>query len=275
MVAVLKADVEDEEYDAFEVNFKMKLEKLNWDKKNNLLSFVLKDTEEVFANTIRRLTLSEVPTLAVEDVEIKDNSSTLFDEMIALRLGLSPIKTDLKSYNFKNDCKCEGEGCARCELKLTLKGSKKGYIPATDAVSNDPKCNFVYAMPIVKLISKQKIEMQMTAILGRGKEHAKWCPGWVWYFGWPEFKTTTKSDLKACEECNSLEIKGGSIKIKDILKWNGADESICEKNGVEITTSKTDLVFNLESWGQLSCKEILDQSADILLEKIEELNKLI
>jgi len=275
MAAVPKADVGGEEYDFFEVYFKMKLEKLNWDKKINKLVFVLKDTETVFANTIRRLTLSEVPTLAVEDVEIKENSSTLFDEMIALRLGLCPIQTDLKSYNFKQECKCDGEGCARCELKLTLKGSKKGYVPATDAISSDPKCKFVYAMPVVKLIAKQKVEMQMTAILGRGKEHAKWCPGWVWYFGWPEFKTTAQSDLKACAECKSLEVKGGTIKVKDILKWNEADESICEKNGVEVNHSEKDLVFNLESWGQLSCKEILDVSADILLEKVEELDKLI
>ena len=67
-----------------------------------------KNTEEFFANTIRRLIIGEVPTLAVEDVEIKENSSQLYDEMIALRLGLSPIKTDLNSYNFKNECKCEG-----------------------------------------------------------------------------------------------------------------------------------------------------------------------
>ena len=275
MVVGPKEDVEDEEYNALEVNSKMKLEKLNWDKKNNKLVFVLKDTEEVFANTIRRLIVEEVPTLAVEDVEIKDNSSSLYDEMLALRLGLIPIKTDLKSYNFKQECKCEGEGCARCELKLTLKGSKKGYVLATDANSNDPKCKFVYDMPVVKLIPKQKIELQMTAILGRGKEHAKWCPGWLWYFGWPEFKTTAQRDVKACVGCKSLEVKGSTIQIKDILKWNEAEDSICEKNNVKVIYSEKNLVFNLESWGQLSCKEILDKSADILLEKAEELNKLI
>ena len=253
----------------------MKVEKLNWDKKNNKLVFVLKDTTPVFANTIRRLVLGEVPTLAVEDVEIKENSSTLYDEVIALRLGLCPIKTDLKSYNFKTNCKCEGEGCARCELKLTLKGSKKGYVLVTDANSSDPKCKFVHAMPVVKLIPKQKLELQMTAILGRGKEHVKWSPGWAWYFGWPEFKTTTQSDLSACGSCKSLEIKGSKIVVKDILKWNEAEESVCEKNNVEVIHSESDLIFNVESWGQLSCNEILDKSADILITKVEELNQLI
>ncbi|MBR9683279.1 DNA-directed RNA polymerase subunit D [Candidatus Woesearchaeota archaeon] len=254
----------------------MKLEKLNWDKKNNLLTFLLKDSEEGFVNAIRRLILEEVPVLAVEDVEIKENSSALYDEMIALRLGLSPIKTDLKSYTLKEKCKCEGEGCASCELILVLKGGKKGYVYATDADSKDSKCKFVHKMPIVKLISKQKVEMQLTAILGKGKEHAKWSPGWVWFHGWPEFKVTGKSDVKGCaEECKVLESRGGTLKIKDITKWNGACEQICEEHGIEVVNNDKNMVFNLESWGQLSCKEILDTSVDILLEKLDEFEGLL
>ena len=85
--------------------------------------------------------------------------------------------------------------------------------------------------------------------------------------------TSARSDLKACESGGALEARGGTLKVKDILKWNGAGETICEKNGVAVTPSATEVVFNLESWGQLSCKEILDQSADILLAKAEELEK--
>src|SRR3989344_6668615 len=121
----------------------MKIEKLNEDKKNGKLTFLLKDSDEVFANTIRRLIIEEVPTLAVEDLELKDNSSALYDEMLGLRLGLLPLKTDLKSYELKEKCKCNGEGCARCELKIALKVGRKGYVYAEDAQSTDPKCTFV------------------------------------------------------------------------------------------------------------------------------------
>jgi len=253
----------------------MKIEKLSFDKKKNRLTFLWNDVEESYANTIRRIILEEVPTLAVEDVEIKENSSALYDEIIALRAGLCPIKTDLKTYELKEKCKCKGEGCARCELKLVLKGSKKGYVNATEAESSDPKCTFVYPMPIVKLLAKQKIEMQLTAVLNRGREHTKWSPGWAWYFGWPEFKVTSKSNLDALSKCGAIEIKGENIKIKDISKWNGAYEELCEKSNVEIVPNNTQLVFNLESWGQLSCDEILEKSSEILLEKLEELDKLL
>lgn len=253
----------------------MKIEKLSENKKNNKLTFLLKETEEGFANTIRRLIIEEVPVLAVEDVEIKDNSSALYDEMIALRAGLCPIKTDLKSYEFRENCKCKGEGCARCELKIILKASKKGYVYATEAESKDPKCQFVYKMPIVKLLPKQKVEMQMTAILGKGKEHAKWSPGWVWYFGWPEFKTTAKSELERCTKSGALEVKGGTLQVKDITKWNEACEELCEKSKVEVSHNDNNLVFQVESWGQLSCKEILDKAGEIFLEKLDEFEKLL
>lgn len=253
----------------------MKLEKISWDKKKNKLCFVLNEVEASFANTIRRIVTEEVPTLAVEDVEIKENSSVLYDEMIALRLGLSPIKTDLKSYELKEKCKCNGEGCARCELKFTLRSGKSGYVKATDAQSKDPKCTFVYPMPIVKLLPKQKIEMQMTAILGTGREHTKWSPGWIWFYGLPEFKVTAQSDIKACEGCPALGVVGNTVKIKDISKWNGACEQICEQNKVDVVYSEKDFVFNVESWGQLSCKEMLDKGTDILLEKLDEFEGLL
>ena len=79
----------------------MNIEQLNWDKKSGKINFILSKTERVFVNTIRRMIIDEVPTLAVEDVEFRANSSALYDEMIALRLGLLPIKTDLKSSFLK------------------------------------------------------------------------------------------------------------------------------------------------------------------------------
>ncbi len=62
----------------------------------------------------------EVPTMAIEDVEFRKNNSILYDEIIAHRLGLVPLKTDLKSYNLPEKCKCKGEGCARFQLTVPI-----------------------------------------------------------------------------------------------------------------------------------------------------------
>ena len=258
----------------------MKIEKLTEERKKNSLSFQIKDSDEVFANTIRRLILEDVPTLAVEDVEIKENSSALYDEMLALRLGLTPIKTDLKSYNLKEKCKCNGEGCAQCELKITLKGSKKGYVYAEEAQSTDPKCTFVFPkMPVIKLLAKQKVDVTMTAILGKGKTHAKWAPGWAFYKKEPLFKVGKVANAEEiAQKCTDgvlvlknkkLEVVSEKVYDSNLLEYYASlDEGITLEYG-------DTLIFFLESWGQLGCKEMLLVSADILAEKVEDLEKQV
>ena len=144
----------------------IKLEKIKDEKKINKLTFMIKGSDEVFANTIRRMILEEVPVLAVEDIEVKANSSALYDEMLALRMGLVPIKTDLSSYRLPKSQDEIDEKSAQCTLQIKLKASKKGYVYAEEAESSDPKCTFVYPkMPVAKLLAKQKLDLIMTAVM--------------------------------------------------------------------------------------------------------------
>lgn len=258
----------------------MKLEKIKEDKKNKKLSFLLKGSNEVFANSIRRLIIEEVPTLAVEELEVKDNNSALHDEMLALRLGLIPIKTDLKSYRLPKNQDEITEKSASCTVQLKLKSNKKGYVYAGEAESADPKCTFVYEkMPVVKLLSKQKIDVNMTAVMGHGKEHTKWSPGLAFYKKEPVVKIGKVQNQEALAKmCTDdvFKIKGNSVEL--------VEEKVYDSNLLEayaeadkgITVTYTDnIIFNVESWGQLSCKEMLATSAEILVEKVEEMEKQI
>ena len=94
----------------------MEISLVDYDKDKGKLSFIVKDTDPAFANALRRIMTEEVPVMAIEDIEIKDNSSILYDEMIAHRLGLIQLTTDLKSYTLASTCKCKGKGCARCKV---------------------------------------------------------------------------------------------------------------------------------------------------------------
>ncbi|MBI2151288.1 DNA-directed RNA polymerase subunit D [Candidatus Woesearchaeota archaeon] len=258
----------------------IKLEKVKEEKKKSKLLFLIKGADEIFANTIRRLIVEEVPTLAVEDLEIKDNNSALYDEMLALRLGLIPIKTDLGSYTLKEKCKCVGAGCARCELKMTLKASKKGYVYAEEAKSTDPKCSFVQEkMPIVKLISKQKVDVQMTAILGQGKTHIKWSPGMAFYKHEPVLKVgSVKNPDLVVEQCTDgvFEQKGSKLIVVEekVYDSNLLEHYAALDNGISLEHTDS-ILFFVESWGQLSCKEMLSTAGEILQEKVEEMEKLI
>lgn len=253
----------------------MKVEVIH--KSESELIFTIDNITPVIANTLRRIMLVEVPTMAIKEVEFRKNSSALFDEILAHRLGLIPLTTDLKGYNFKEECKCKGEGCALCQVELFLPVKDEGIVYSKDIQSKDPKIKPVIDdIPIVELDKGQKLEFIATAVLGRGKEHVRYSPGHVYYKGYPELTVENKAKFKeAIKLCNGLlkETSKG-VEIDDLTKWNDACEQFCEENGVKINYSDTKFIFFLESWGQLKPKEIVVTALDILDRKLSEFEKV-
>jgi DNA-directed RNA polymerase subunit D len=249
-------------------------------KGKDKITFLLKGVDISYANTLRRIMMAEVPTLAIEDVEFKANNSILYDEIVAHRLGLVPIKTDLKSYNFVEECKCKGKGCGHCQLKLTLKTKGVGYVYAGDMKSKDPNCKPVYPKtPISKIIDKQEMQFEATAILGVGKEHAKWSPGLVFYKYNPIVKINKNPDnaeeIEAKCPARVFDLK------KDKLSVNAKNESACIlcNECVELSNDQIELqnsdefIFTVESWGQLDPKEMVVKAFEIYNKQIDEFTK--
>lgn len=259
--------------------YKMEISLLSKDKEKRKMTFLIKGTDSTFVNTLRRIIVEEVPTLAIEDISYKENSSALYDEMVALRLGLLPIKTDLKSYNLPEECSCKGKGCAKCTLKMTLHSKSAGIVYAEDIKSKDPKCTPVYPKtPIVKLIKGQEIELEATAILGKGKDHAKWSPGYAYFKAYPIIKINKDCEeaAKACP-VKVFDFKGGKLSINQNNHSKChlcmACVEACPKGAIEVEDSKTDFIFTLESWGQLEPAEIIKTAVSIITKKLEEFEK--
>ena len=134
-----------------------------------------------YVNAIRRLSISEVPTLAIDDVVILDNSSVMHDEAIAHRLGLIPLRTDLSRFVMPHDCDCKSTlGCSKCRVLLVLDSEaseKTKVVTSGELLSEDELVKPVSKdIPIIILAPSQKLKFEAYARLGVGKDHAKWQP---------------------------------------------------------------------------------------------------
>src|SRR3990167_6775281 len=116
---------------------------------------------ESLANAIRR-SVVEVPVLAIDEVEIYKNDSALYDEVLAHRLGLIPLKTESNMTEKTS-----------VEFKLTKKGPctvYSGDLNGSGEVVFDK-------IPLTILGDDGKLELVATAKLGKGVDHAKYIPG--------------------------------------------------------------------------------------------------
>ena len=134
-----------------------------------------------YVNAIRRLSINEVPTLAIDDVVILENSSVMHDEAVAHRLGLIPLRTDLHRFVLPHDCDCNSTlGCTKCRVLLSMDSEandKTKVVTSGDLVSEDEVVKPISTeIPIIVLAPAQKLKFEAYARLGFGKDHAKWQP---------------------------------------------------------------------------------------------------
>ena len=213
------------------------------------------DANEPLANALRR-SLTEVPTLAIDEVEIFKNDSAIYDEMLAHRLGLIPLKTP-KSANSKT----------KIDLKLSKTGPCTVYAEDlkgdTDVV--EPK------MPITLLGNGHKLEFVATTILGRGIDHAKYLPALCFYRHLKEISGSSEIDA-------IIQRSKGLIKAeKKGSKWrcdlNDAEIDAILKIDKDAVKDSDELVFVVESFGQMDAKDIFLKAIEALEENVDQVEK--
>lgn len=261
---------------------KMQLKSISKNKEKTKYCFLLKSVDSSLLNAIRRSVISLVPVMAIENVEVRKNSSILYDEVLAHRLGLIPMKTDLKHYEM---IKNEGdEESLKCTAKFTLKVKGPKTVYSKDLKPADPAIAPVYEnIPLVKLLKNQEIVLEATSVLGIGKEHMKWSPGIVYYKNKPIVNINAKGDVeelkKIIPEDSALKITGNKIAVDEekLYTTSFLDAYIGESLGgcVDVSMAEDEFVLFIETFGQLSAKEMMMTSTDVLKDKLDELNILI
>ena len=245
--------------------------------------FLLKDVKAAVANGLRRSMLAEVPTMAIDYVNIYDNTSVLFDEQIALRFGLIPLITDVDSYVFPEDCDCEGEGCTKCQLSLTLSAEGPKMVYSGELLSSDPKISVADdKIPIVELKERHKLVLEAIAKLGTGRKHSKWQAGvGCGYKNMPIITIAENCDScgKCAEECprNILIIEDDVLTVIDPLKCSLCKLCVeaCEIGAITVNSDVNSFIFQMESDGSYPSKELIIKGADIIIDKAKQLNEIL
>ncbi len=246
------------------------------------VKFILYDAPIALANSFRRAMKSLVPTMAVDYVDFYMNTSFLYDEIIAHRIGLIPIKTDLERFNLPDKCSCGGEGCPNCQVsfRLNVEGPKVVY--SGDLISDDPEVKPVFDnIPIIELYEGQQLMIEAVARLGTGKEHAKFQPVSVCFYKIiPEI--VIKDDCDNCGRCvevcprKVLKVEDGKIVVGNVLECSMCMECVknCEENAIEVLDTNNYL-FTVEGTGALPVRTVMRKALEILKEKAEEMNGII
>ncbi len=253
------------------------------DLKEDSCRFLLSDASESLANSIRRAMISRVPTMAVDFIDIYMNTSSMYDEVLAHRIGQIPLKTDLEKYNLREECVCKGEGCPSCQVSLRLNVEGPRIVYSGDFISDDPDVVPAYDnIPIVKLKEGQQLMLEATARLGFGKEHSKFQP--VVACGYrivPEI--TIAENCTSCMECvrscprNVFSSDDGKVSVKNILECSLCMEcvKVCEEDAVKINEDTGKFVFYFEVDGSMSPETVLREALNFLKSRFTELAEMV
>lgn len=254
----------------------MKIEKIY---KKDKICFLIKGIRNSIINAIRRSVL-EIPVLAIDSVEFYKNDSALYDEILAHRLGLIPLKTP-QNFTLREKCSCKGKGCLKCTAMFKLKAKGPCTVYASDLKGKGAEV--VYKeMPIVILSKDQELELVAEATLGKGKEHAKYTPGLLWFNAYPIIEI---KGCKGCGDCikvcpkKAIDLKDNEITI-DSLKCDLCNACVefvknKEKCKINIKPSDQDFIVFVESFGQLEPEDIFTEAITALNNNLEELAKFL
>jgi len=216
----------------------------DYDKKAGKISFIT-DMSVSLANAIRRSVL-EIPIMAIDEVEIVKNDSALYDEILAHRIGLIPIKSP----------KVSGK-----EIKFKIKETGPKIVYSTDI---KPDVGTEYKLPITLLEEGQELQLTGIARQGMGIEHIKYSPGLIYY------KHNIDEDVLSfvkIDEQGKISYDERELKDKNL-----SEEQV---NKIKKASKAEELLFNIESWQQIEVKNIFIQAIEALDKNLKELDKAV
>ncbi len=259
----------------------------------NKLRFLVEGFPLPLVNAVRRACFTDVPVMAIDYVEVFENNTVLYDEIIAHRLALVPLTSEeaLKKYKRPEECREGDIGDTNCYAVLRLEVEtgpmEERIVYSGDLETLDPDVRPVHDnIPIVVMAPDQRLRLQAYARLGYGKEHAKWMPVSV---AAHKYVPIIEFDVgKIGEECLSCiemgypwlvekmkESKQGRIEILEDVNTSAlywcAQRKCANDEGFRLHYDDKRFIMTIESVGSLPPKHIVLEAVNAIVRKAENL----
>lgn len=213
------------------------------------------------ANALRRAILASLPSFAIDEAHIYENTSPLYNEYVSHRLGLVPLTWE--------------EGVADdARISFSLQAEGPAVVYSGDLKGTDETIKaFNARIPIVKLGEKQKLRLDAFAVKGTGRQHAKFQCAHAAYTQWTDISSEKKE--KAAEAVKALLPKaefssGLSLSNPHEVDVVSVSDQL-EAAGVTVKQRDDAFLFFIESYNNLSAGQQLRRAVGMLSQKCEEL----
>ena len=299
----------------------MKAEIVEGWPKDNKIRIILSDTNAAQVNSLRRAIMADVPKMAITKVrfeqgvtqdnqgEVIESVNVLPDEVLAHRLSMIPIPTFLEEFVFPEDDPNNenlpedqwGSPLSQIIYHLSIRGPNpdsedvhKTVYAGDLNVLGETKLQIKEEhakIPLTILSKGQYLELYAYATLGRGKDHAKWCPAAA-----VTFQPRQKAVLDKPKKANTLfnlnltsnsgrAIDSKLFKNKECTDVNavldleralhqvgpGTGRDTDFDNAIVLEDIDGEYIFSFESDGALSPEEIFNRACTELVSRFEKI----
>ncbi len=258
------------------------------------------------ANTLRRLMLTKIPHVAIDQVQVIKNDSPIPKEILVHRIGLLPLCCDdIDALRERESCECgtDSDGCADCTVmfELDVTNTTDTILSVTDRDLKVTSFHDVTVLidedPVIitKLAPGQRLAFLARAIRGDGLRHVKFSVATTVGYGYvsevvihhPAVQRMTPGERqRICEACPKqlLQLTSDSTDIEAIADCTlscmdcvrtshliQADHGEAEP-AVQLRHKNNDsFVFNIRTTKAYSPQRVWDTAISVLKKSLEEL----
>jgi DNA-directed RNA polymerase subunit L/DNA-directed RNA polymerase alpha subunit len=244
------------------------------------ISFRMSPTDVAFANTLRRMILTGVESVAFRsdmnefgkttDVSVTRNNTPMTNEMLADRIGLLPITApnpldwDPDKYIFKlsvtNDS-ADPRDVVAADIQVFEKGSdgEEKMVPNASFFPPDPISGDTALIAVLKGkrpgMAPEGIELTAKASMGNGREHARFNP-----VSQCSYRYTRDSDERRINELFEKWV----IKAKKIPDPKGLEDGQRKELLAEYNTMEIDRCYLVDAKGEPNSFDFMVESIGTL-----------